>query len=107
MTKYVAYTDLGNGVGAPVDPDDHGGEGSDEWQYLVDHRVVVPAGDPDAPAPPEGYEVVEKKGRRSGKAGPEEEVEATGTMASSSSLGSSPSSTSSKPSPGSSSSKHG
>jgi len=57
MTQYVAYADLGKGAGAPVDPEDHGGEDSDGWKYLVERRIVVPAGDPDAPAPPEGYEV--------------------------------------------------
>ena len=57
MTQYVAYADLGKGPGAPVDPEDHGGADSDAWKYLIEHRVVVPAGDPDAPAPPEGYEV--------------------------------------------------
>lgn len=57
MTQYVAYADLGKGPGAPVDPEDHGGESSDSWRYLIEHRVIVPAGDPDAPAPPEGYEV--------------------------------------------------
>ena len=57
MTQYVAYADLGKGTGAPVDPEDHGGEDSPDWKYLVEHRIIVPAGDPDAPAPPEGYEV--------------------------------------------------
>lgn len=46
--RWVAYTDLGSGSGSFVDPEDHGGEESDNWKYMVDHRVVVPLGDPDA-----------------------------------------------------------
>lgn len=47
-TKYVAYTDLGEGSGAPVDPEVHGGEGSDNWKYLLEHGAVVPISDPSA-----------------------------------------------------------
>src|SRR5712691_2559710 len=49
-TKYVAYSDLGsNGAsGSFVDPDDFGGEDSDNFQYMLDHRSIVPLGDPDA-----------------------------------------------------------
>src|SRR6266568_7718670 len=47
-TQYVAYTDLGGGSGAPVDPDDHGGEDSDNFQYMLERRTVVPLSDPDA-----------------------------------------------------------
>lgn len=48
--RWVAYSDLGpNGAsGSFVDPDNHGGVDSDNWKYMVDHRVVLPLGDPDA-----------------------------------------------------------
>jgi hypothetical protein len=48
MAQYVAYVDMGNGVGSKVDPEDHGGEDSDDFQYMLERRTVVPIGDPDA-----------------------------------------------------------
>ena len=46
--QYVAYVDLGNGVGAKVNPDEHGGEDSDDFQYMLERRTVVPISHPDA-----------------------------------------------------------
>jgi hypothetical protein len=46
--KYVAYADLGKGSGVFVNPEDHGGEDSEDFQYMLEHRSVVPLGDPDA-----------------------------------------------------------
>ncbi len=53
---YVAYADLGKGSGAPVNPDDHGGVDSEEFKYMLEHRTVLPLGDPDVPAPPDEEE---------------------------------------------------
>jgi hypothetical protein len=52
-TRWVAYSNLGNGSGAEVNPDDFGGLDSENWRYMVERRTVVPMGDPDAPAPPD------------------------------------------------------
>lgn len=47
-TKFVAYTDLGAGSGALVDPEEYGGVDSENFQYMLTHRAVVPISDPDA-----------------------------------------------------------
>lgn len=49
-TKYVAYTNLGEGqeTGTFVDPKNYGGEDSDNFQYMLARRSVVPISDPDA-----------------------------------------------------------
>jgi hypothetical protein len=52
--KFVAYSNLTNHKsGAPVDPEDFGGIDSEQFRYMLEHRTVVPLGDPDAPAPPD------------------------------------------------------
>jgi hypothetical protein len=55
--KFVAYSNLTNHKsGAPVDPEDFGGVDSADFRYMLEHRTVVPVGDPDAPAPPDDEE---------------------------------------------------
>jgi hypothetical protein len=48
MTRWVTYTDMGQGSGAMVNPDDHGGEDSDNFKYLVEHGAIVSVNDPAA-----------------------------------------------------------
>jgi hypothetical protein len=50
VTKYIAYTDLGPGreSGTPVDPEDFGGEKSDDFQYLLEHGNILPVNHPSA-----------------------------------------------------------
>lgn len=56
-TRYVAYSNLANHKsGAEVDPADFGGEDSEDFQYMLERRTIVPLGDPDAPAPPDEEE---------------------------------------------------
>jgi hypothetical protein len=55
--RYVAYSELANHKpGAEVDPADFGGVDSDDFRYMLEHRTIVPMGDPDAPAPPDDEE---------------------------------------------------
>jgi hypothetical protein len=55
--RYVAYSNLANHKpGAEVNPDDFGGADSDDFKYMLEHRTIVPMGDPDAPAPPDDEE---------------------------------------------------
>ncbi len=75
MTNYVAYSDLGKGSGAPVDPADYGGVDSQEFQYLLARRVVLPEGDRDAPPLPPGFEVKAAKPEEKSEGKPEEKSE--------------------------------
>lgn len=55
--RYVAYSNLANHKsGAEVNPDDFGGVDSEDFRYMLEHRTIVPRGDPDAPAPPDDDE---------------------------------------------------